>query len=147
MIDLFYTIKMRYLIDTNILIRLFNDHDAISKDIWNIFDDSENLIHVSAVSLQEIYLLLQNKKIDAKQWKKPRDVFEYIENELFFAIKYVQKEHLITFADIVPAEGHNDPSDRMIIAQAITEQIPLISSDTKFHHYRKQKLDFIFNDK
>jgi len=35
---------------------------------------------------------------------------------------------------------------RMIIAQAITEQIPLISSDTKFHRYRKQNLEFIFND-
>lgn len=138
---------MRYLIDTNILIRLSKNPDAISNNVRNLLDDRENLVCVSAISIQEIYMLLQDKKIDAKQWKKPLDVFNYIENELFFTIKYVQKEHLITFADIVPAEGHGDPFDRMIIAQAITEQIPLISSDTKFHHYRKQKLDFIFNDK
>ena len=135
------------MIDTNILIRLSKNPDAISNNVRNLLDDRENLVCVSAISIQEIYMLLQDKKIDAKQWKKPLDVFNYIENELFFTIKYVQKEHLITFADIVPAEGHCDPFDRMIIAQAITEQIPLISSDTKFHHYRKQKLDFIFNDK
>ena len=135
------------MIDTNILIRLSKNPDAISNNVRNLLDDRENLVCVSAISIQEIYMLLQDKKIDAKQWKKPLDVFNYIENELFFTIKYVQKEHLITFADIVPAEGHGDPFDRMIIAQAITEQIPLISSDTKFHHYRKQKLDFIFNDK
>ena len=138
---------MRYLIDTNILIRLANELNAISKDIRNILEDTDSLVYVSAVSIQEIYLLLQNKRISAKQWKNPLDVFKYIEDELFFTIRYVQKEHLITFANIIPAEGHNDPADRMIIAQAITEQIPLISSDTKFHHYCKQKLDFIFNDK
>jgi PIN domain nuclease of toxin-antitoxin system len=41
--------------------------------------------------------------------------------------------------------GHNDPTDRMIIAQAITEGLLLISSDRMFEHYRKQKLDFVFN--
>jgi PIN domain nuclease of toxin-antitoxin system len=138
---------MRYLIDTNILIALINNPDAISNDIRNILDDSENLGFVSAVSIQEIYMLMQNKKLETKRWQKPVNVFDSIGKELFLEIKYVQKEHLLTFADIVPAEGHGDPFDRMIIAQAITEQILLISSDTKFHHYRKQKLNFIFNGK
>jgi len=41
--------------------------------------------------------------------------------------------------------GHNDPIDRIIIAQSITEKIPLISSDSKFKYYKN--LDFIYNDK
>ena len=41
--------------------------------------------------------------------------------------------------------GHNDPSDRLIIAQAIIEKIPIISSDKKFPEYRKQGLEFIPN--
>ena len=138
---------MRYLIDTNILIRLANEPDAISKDIRNILEDTDNLIYVSAISIQEIFMLMSDNKLKDSRWKKPADVFNYIEYELYSPIKYVQKEHLLIFAEIVPAEGHGDPFDRMIIAQAITERIPLISSDTKFNHYRKQKLDFIFNDK
>jgi len=138
---------MRYFIDTNILIRLANEPDAISKDIWNIIEDTDNLIYVSAVSIQEIFMLMSDNKLGENRWRKPTDVFDYIEDELYFLIRYVQREHLLTFANIIPKEGHGDPFDRMIIAQAITERMPLISSDTKFNHYRKQKLEFIFNDK
>ena len=138
---------MRYLIDTNILIRLVEEPDAISKDNRNILEDTDNQFYVSTVSIQEIFTLMRDGKLNVKYWNKPTDVFNYIENIFLCTLKYVQKEHLLTFANIIPVNKHNDPFDLMIIAQAITEQIPLISSDTKFHHYCKQKLDFIFNDK
>jgi len=35
---------------------------------------------------------------------------------------------------------HRDPFDRLLIAQAITEQIPLLSIDTVFDHYPVQQL-------
>ena len=136
---------MRYLIDTNILLRCVNEPDAISKDVRNIIDDPENFIYVSSVSIQEIFMLMQEKKLKVKQWQNPVDVIGYIRHELFFTIKYVQEEHLLTFAKLTPVANHNDPFDRMIIAQAITENIPLISSDIKFPKYTKFGLDFIPN--
>ena len=138
---------MRYLIDTNILIRLVEEPADISNDSRSILEDTDNLFYISSVSIQEIFMLMQNNKLNIKYWQKPTDVFDYIENVFYLTIKYVRKEHLLAFANIIPSDEHNDPFDRMIIAQAIAEQIPLISSDAKFHHYRKQKLDFIFNDK
>lgn len=39
----------------------------------------------------------------------------------------------------------HDPSDLIIIAHAITEGLTLVSSDRKFHFYRAQELDFIYN--
>jgi PIN domain nuclease of toxin-antitoxin system len=74
-------------------------------------------------------------------------VFDTIEKELGFIVKYIKKEHLLTFADLEPAKDHGDPFDRMIVAHAITEKIPLISSDRKMQSYKKQGLDFIFNEK
>ena len=41
------------------------------------------------------------------------------------------------------AEGHNAPSDHMIIAHAITEHLLLMSSDTKYSFYRNQRLELI----
>jgi PIN domain nuclease of toxin-antitoxin system len=60
-------------------------------------------------------------------------------------VKYVAKEHLHTLAKLESVEGHNDPSDRLIISQALTEKMPLISNDTKFPKYRKHGLDLIVN--
>ena len=36
---------------------------------------------------------------------------------------------------------------RIIMAQAITDHVPLISSDRKFTHYVKSGLNFIFNER
>ena len=49
--------------------------------------------------------------------------------------------------DINEAQGHKDPSDHIIIAHAIAERMPLISSDSRFEFYRSQGLDLIFNKK
>jgi len=35
---------------------------------------------------------------------------------------------------------HRDPFDRLLIAQAVTEQIPVLSIDTVFDHYPVQRL-------
>ena len=49
--------------------------------------------------------------------------------------------------EINESQGHKDPSDHVIIAHALTEHLPLISSDTRFELYRKQGLDLIVNKK
>jgi PIN domain nuclease of toxin-antitoxin system len=135
---------MRYLIDTNIFIRFRTDMYLISKDIFQILENCENRIYVSSVSIQEIFMLLQNGKINGQKWKYAQDVFQFIEDRGIY-INYVKKEHLLTFAGLVPVKDHGDPFDRMIIAQALTEKMPLISSDGKFKDYERQGLKLIFN--
>ena len=89
--------------------------------------------------------MVQAGKVIPKKNIRSLDVFDLIENTLGFKVKYVAKEHLRTLTKLNLVEGHNDPSDRLIISQALTEKIPLINSDTKFPKYRKQGLDFIPN--
>jgi len=135
---------MRYLIDTNVFIRIINDYN-ISDDTKDILDDYENMIYVSSESIKEFIHLVQNEKVILKKEIRSLEVFDLIENIFGLEVKYVTKEHLRTLAKLALVEGHNDPSDRLIISQSLTEKMPLISSDTKFPKYRKQGLDLIAN--
>ncbi|GHT25192.1 twitching motility protein PilT [Bacteroidia bacterium] len=135
---------MRYLIDTNIfLFYAFSNH-LLDDAVRQIIENYENSIYISSESVKEVIHLLQSGKIKTKMWKSANDIFENIENVSHCTIKYVNEQHLRTFAALDRVENHNDPSDRLIIAQAITKKLPLISSDRKFEHYRKQKLNFIY---
>ena len=89
--------------------------------------------------------MVQNGKIVPRREIRSLDVFDLIKNTLGFNVKYVSKEHFSTLVQLESVENHNDPGDRLIISQAITEKMPLISSDTKFPKYRKHGLDLIYN--
>ena len=135
---------MRYLIDTNVLINII-EYDYISDDVQSILSDYDSQIYISSESVREFINLVQVGKISGKKGKVTIDVFDFIENELGYIVKYIAKEHLHTLAMLPLIAEHRDPSDRLIIAQAITEKLPLISSDKKFPKYRKQGLCFIPN--
>ena len=135
---------MRYLIETNVLIDFIED-SPISENVLYVLEDGDNQIYVSSECIREFIQLVQSKSISGKRNNEKIDIFDFVENELGFNIKYIAKEHLKTFEKLDLIEGHADPFDRLIIAQAITEKIPLISSDQKFPKYRKYGLNFIPN--
>ena len=138
---------MRYLIDSNILIFCASDRDQLSKKVRGIIYDYENRIYISSRCVEELIALQQSDKIEVKHWKSAQDIIAYITNELNFEIKYIAEEHLHTLANLPLLPGHKDPTDRMIIAQAITEKITMISSDTQFPKYVKHGLDLVYNPK
>lgn len=57
------------------------------------------------------------------------------------------ERHLDTLAALPLYDDHHDPNDRLIIAQAIADRVPLVSSDQKFARYVRHGLDFIFNER
>lgn len=143
------TVNMRYLIDTNIFVYLTTDADSLSRDVKAIIQAPETELYISIESVRELIVAYRNKKLCSKRWKSTNDMVNAIENEFYVKIAPLKKEHMRTYAKLVTddAHGHKDPSDHVIIAHAITEKLPLISSDHRFDFYRKQGLDFIFNEK
>ncbi|MEI6755376.1 MAG: type II toxin-antitoxin system VapC family toxin [Paludibacter sp.] len=140
---------MRYLIDTNILVFLILDKGMIHSNVGQLFDDYSNIFYISAESVKELIVLVRNNKLRFKQWKTQIQLIEAIELEFGIRILPIKKEHLLTYARLTinEAQDHRDPSDHIIISQAITERMPLISSDSKFHFYTTQALDFVFNER
>ena len=141
--------KMRYLIDTNIFVYAIMDRDSLSADVKAILEDPDTVLVISAESVRELIVGYRNKRLCSKRWKTVEDMVAAIEDECYIQILPLKKEHMETYArmEINEAQGHKDPSDHVIIAHAITEHLPLISSDTRFEFYRKQGLDLVFNKK
>ncbi|MDO5523553.1 MAG: type II toxin-antitoxin system VapC family toxin [Bacteroidia bacterium] len=134
---------MRYLLDTNILIFFaLGDTDNLSKDVCNVLFDYSNLLYTSSLCIMEMVYLYKNNKIKTK-FKSAEDMVYTIEKLLQIEIIHTKPEHIFTYSRLKTASNHNDQIDHFIIAQAITEKMPLISSDHKFNEYIG--LNFVYN--
>lgn len=140
---------MRILIDTCIFINFALDRSQLSKDVLALLEDYDNTICVSAETPRELVIQYNNKKLVSKYWKSSRDMIDSIQRDYFIQILPLKEEHMKTYSEleINTLQDHNDPSDHVIIAHAITEHLPLVTDDGKFEFYKKQGLDLILNKK
>ena len=134
---------MQYYLDTNILAFLLTNKDSISRKVENILSNYENVLLTSSVCVMELIHLFQIGKLRKRNF----DVSFVLDKiaEFNITIKSVQEQHLQTMSELQFFQDHTDPNDRLIISQAITDKIPLISSDRKFSKY--QDLKFVFNER
>ncbi len=139
---------MRYLIDTNIFIYTATDVDSLKKDALSIIQDYDSELCISAVSVRELIVAFRHKGFNTKRWKTPEELVKSITDEFFIDVLPVGLDVMKTYANLQlnEREGHHDPCDHLIISQALTEHLPLISSDRRFLYYRRQGLDLIFNN-
>jgi PIN domain nuclease of toxin-antitoxin system len=88
-------------------------------------------------------------KLVSKYWKTAEAMIDAIKDEFMVNILPLKEEQMRTYANLRlnTAQDHNDPSDHVIIAHAITNRIPLISDDRKFDFYRNQGLELVVNEK
>ena len=137
------------MIDTNIFVFLVTDISQLDKNVESIIQDYSNTLHMSAESVKELIVAYNNKGLLTKKWKSAEEMVSAIEDEYYIKILPVSKEHMKTYLrlSINSIDGHKDPSDHVIISHAITNKIPLISSDRRFPYYTDQGLDLIFNER
>jgi PIN domain nuclease of toxin-antitoxin system len=117
----------------------------LDRHVQEILDDLNNLFYVSAVSVHEI-LMLYNSGRFRKKWRDSSEIVPSIK-AMNYQLLPVKWEHFAAYAALQPVANHNDPFDHLIIAQAIAERMPLISSDSKFKYYVNQKLTLIENER
>jgi PIN domain nuclease of toxin-antitoxin system len=137
----------RYFVDSNIIYFVATDEKQLSAKVSAIVEEPGILKYVPSKCVEELIYLQQASKIKVKQWKSAEDIVGYIENELSYTIECVTKKHLRRLARLPFFPDHKDPTDRIIIAQAIDMKIPLISSDRKFLDYISSGLNFTFNER
>ncbi len=126
---------MPLLLDTQIIIWLEKDDSRLSANaLKNIY--AETVLFVSKVSIWEMAIKFKTGKFDLG---KPVD--EFIKN---FIASYKCKLLDISLPHIYQTQQlplhHRDPFDRLLIAQATIEQIPIVSSDEWFDQYAVQRI-------
>lgn len=139
---------MKLYLDTNILYFLIQERDEISNDTMSELTDYGNTLYTSAICVQELIHLCQTEKIrigkKADALQKPTDIFGLLE-QMDIRIVPVTPRHLQVYANLSLWKEHLDPNDRLIVAQAISDKVYLVSSDHKFKHYEQYGLNFLFN--
>ncbi|MBQ0028888.1 MAG: PIN domain-containing protein [Bacteroidales bacterium] len=138
---------MRVLLDTNIVIFLLIDIDSLSDDVKGVVFDYDNTLCISVESLRELIVIYRNKRLLNKVWKSSDSMIDDLTEKFNILVLPLKEEHMRTYSNlqINDSQEHFDPSDHVIISHAITERMPLISSDHKFQFYRNQGLDLIYN--
>ena len=119
-------------------------HNQLSLDIQRIIKDYSNRFYVSSVAVKELIHTYKTGGIRDVYSKSVKELFDTME-ESGIEIVSMNKHHLLQYAALETVAGHRDPNDHIIIAQAISDKIPIISSDRMFKQYIKQGLEFVYN--
>lgn len=118
---------MRILLDTHTLLWAAFDEDSLSPRARRLIQSPDSEIIVSAATAWEITTKFRLGKLDFA-----RDLAENFISEVTAAgylLLSISPEHAVR-AGLLPGD-HKDPFDRMLAAQAIHENIPLLSNDSQ----------------
>lgn len=122
---------MKFLIDSHVWIWWMADMEALSEETRNILEHPRNEIFVSTASSWEIAIKYSIGKLSLPS--TPEEFFIKGLARCGFSTLKVEHIHALRLASL-PLH-HNDPFDRMLIAQSQVENIPIITSDKKFSMY------------
>ncbi len=117
---------MRLLLDTHVLLWWLAD-EGLTPQSRDAIADPENLVMVSAASAWEISIKKALGKLSA-----PDDLEQQVDESGFAALP-ISIVHGLA-AGRLPRH-HDDPFDRMLIAQALEEGLTLVTHDKRFTDY------------
>jgi PIN domain nuclease of toxin-antitoxin system len=118
---------MKLLLDTHILLWWLTENQKLSSAETAIITDPDNLVFVSAATAWEIAVKKMIGKLEAPD-DLPVALAANNFLELPISIEHSQKLYQLPL-------HHHDPFDRMMVAQAMSEDLILITRDAKIALY------------
>jgi len=127
---------VRVLLDTHVFLWWVEDAPALSRKARAVIADSENQCLLSLVSSWEMAIKLSLGKL-----RLPDAIERFIPEQLAangFSQLQIDFRHVARVAAL--AFHHRDPFDRLLVAQAIEEKLPVITSDPLFAKYGVKRI-------
>jgi PIN domain nuclease of toxin-antitoxin system len=122
---------MKFIADTHAFIWFVTDSPQLGAPAKKLFESSENECLFSIASVWEIAVKTSLGKLS---FEKPLE--QYLPEQMVansIRVLDISLAHALRVANL--PFHHRDPFDRMIIAQSLTENLPILSSDQVFDTY------------
>jgi len=121
---------MKLLLDTHTFLWFVNDAPNLSEAALALLESDHDVL-LSMASLWEIAIKYSVGKLNLPSPYEDFVTQQLLENDI--DVLSVQISHLTVVARL--PFHHRDPFDRMLIAQSISEGIPILSADSTFDAY------------
>lgn len=126
---------MTSLLDTHTFLWFINDSPQLSVDAKNLLEADVDLL-LSIASLWEIAI-----KVSIGKLTLPNTYDKFIPQQLTLnniEILTISRAHLAVVAVLLL--HHRDPFDRLLVAQAMVEQVSIVSADVMFDSYQVSRI-------
>ena len=120
---------MRLLLDTHALLWWLQDHPRLGREARRLIADPKSIIHVSAASVWELSIKLALGKLRVDRADLPGEIEANGFIELPITPRHAWQ------AGALPRH-HDDPFDRMLVAQSRLEELTLLTHDSVFEKYQ-----------
>jgi len=124
---------MNLLLDTHVLLWCLGAPHRLGRETRKKIEAPETVVFVSAASAWEIEVKRALGKL-----KIPADLEEQLQEKRFTELP-VRVRHVRELRSL--PELHRDPFDRMLVAQAIAENLAIVTSDAKIKTYAARTID------
>jgi PIN domain nuclease of toxin-antitoxin system len=129
---------VRHLLDTHTLLWYALDDPQLSATATALIVDAANDILISPASYWEMAIKISIGKL--KLQRPYEDIMDVCLKQYGFRILPIEPTHTGRLVTLPYPPKHKDPFDRLLVAQALVEGIPLISGDPELDGYSITRL-------
>ena len=122
---------MRYLLDSRVFLWWCCQSSRLSPTVFELIKRGDSSIYISLVSIREIQIKSQLGKVDLPL--PIMDIFSRQHAEHNIELLAIELHHMKAMINL--PNHHVDPFDRILISQAITEDMTLVTNDPNIAKY------------
>jgi PIN domain nuclease of toxin-antitoxin system len=132
---------MKYLLDTHTFLWKIATPGRIPAKFFEATKNPDNEIYISAVSLWEIAIKTRRNKLDLGGVSN--DELIGLAGKMGIATIALSPGEAVTYGDLTE-NTHFDPFDRMLVWQAISRRLTLVSADSTLKRFRPDGLKLLW---
>ncbi len=126
---------MKYLLDTHVFLWIADAPEKLSRKASEIVPDPGNRIFLSIATPWELAIKTNNGKLDAAELLRDLEAGVFAKDLEILPASVSQ----VIRAGLLPLH-HRDPFDRLLVAQALDQRLPILSKDRILDRYGVKRI-------